>query len=482
MPARGLTRPRTAFVISFFFFSTCCHGESSVNCSSGLYISVYQGTGGKGSADTAAGTANRREEENSMSDQLDGKEEFYSNAKDNFPGPLAGVRVLEITTTWAGPRVGSNLADYGADVVRVELAASPDIARFLPPLIPGTDPPDGHLNVEVNKNKRSISLDIRKPEGIAVFEKLLANTDIVIENFKKGTLAAYGIGYEDCRKIKPDIIYVSVTGFGQFGPYSNRPGYDPAAQAYSGFMWMNAASEEDEPMRAPIYLADELAGLHGAMGAMAALIYRSQSGEGQHVDISLLDSMMCSSTALVTVAGAGLPMPRMGNPLIFAAPTGIYKCKDGYVFAGVLLDAHWKIMARMTGHPELADDERYATFQERLKRRGEVDALLENWCTDRTRDEVVQACEEAEIAVARVNTPQEAVADAHVQARDALESVKTHSGNEIRITAPAAKFSRTPVHVRTCAPKLGQHTEEVLAEAGIGEEERKNLREQGIIM
>lgn len=410
------------------------------------------------------------------------REDFYKEAREDMSGPLEGVRVLDITTTWAGPRCGSVLADLGADVVRIELAASPDISRFLPPTIPGTDPPDGHLHAEANKNKRSICLDLRKEDGLAVFKKLVTKTDIVVENFKRGTLASYGCGYEDCRKIKPDIIYVSVTGFGQFGPYSNRPGYDPAAQAYSGFMWMNAHNENDEPLRAPIYLADELTGLHGGIGALGALRHRDRTGEGQHVDCSLLDSIINSSTGFNAMAAGGVKLPRIGNPFIFAAPTGIFKCTDGYVYAGVLLDNHWKIMCEMMGRPELAEDPNYATFQERIKRRAEVDAVLNDWCATRTRAEVVEACEKAQIAVASVNTMEEAVADPHVQYREAITAVPHQSGNEIKLTNPAIKYSRTPIRVRNPAPMLGQHTDEVLEEAGISEEERDALRKNGIIL
>ncbi len=416
-----------------------------------------------------------------MDNAVNSREEFYREARYDITGPLQGVRVLEITTTWAGPRCGSVLADLGAEVIRIELAKSPDISRFLPPTIPGTDPPDGHLHAEANKNKRSICIDLRQPEGLAVFMKLLPTADVVVENFKKGTLASYGCGYEDCRKVKPDIIYVSVTGFGQFGPYSGRPGYDPAAQAYSGFMYMNARSEKDEPLRAPTYLADELTGLHAGIGALGALRHRDQTGEGQHVDVSLLDATINSSTGFNAMAAGGVNVPRVGNPFIFAAPSGIFRCTDGHVYAGVLLDAHWKIMCEMIGRPELATDPHYATFQERIKRRAEVDAVLGDWCATRTRAEVVEACEQAKIAVASVNTLQEAAADRHVQYREAIATVQHQSGNEVKLTNPAVKYSRTPIRVRNCAPMLGQDTDSVLGEAGIDEEERKALRKQGVI-
>lgn len=410
------------------------------------------------------------------------REDFYRNARTDIPGPLAGMRVLEVTTTWAGPRCGGVLADYGADVVRIEWPATPDICHLLPPALPGSDPPDGFLSQSANKNKRSIALDVRTEQGRDLFMRLLPLFDIVLENFKKGTMASWGCGYEDCRKVKPDIIYISITGFGQFGPYSDRPGYDPAAQAYSGFMWMNAAHDDDPPLRAPIFVADELAGLHGALAAIAALRHRDRTGEGQHIDVSLLDALMDSCTGLQLLAAANLPTPRIGNPMPFAAPTGVFKCKDGYVYAGVLLDTHWKIMAKMIGRPELADDPKYASFPGRIARRAEVDEILESWCLERTREEVVQACSEAQIAVAAIYTPQEAVINEHVIEREAVAPITNKAGNTIRLNNTAAKFSRTPAKNRSCAPHAGEHTDEFLKEAGLNESEIEALRNAGAIL
>ena len=408
------------------------------------------------------------------------KDAFYKEARWDIPGPLTGVRILEVTTTLAGPRCGNLLADYGADVVRVELASQPDISRLLPPFLP-TTPPDGFLHATVNRNKRSITLDIRKPEGLEVLLRLVKRFDIMLENFKKGTLDGYGCGYEAVREVKPDIIFVSINGFGQYGPYADRPGYDPAAQAYSGFMWMNAPTAEAEPMRAPIYLADELAGLHAAAAAMAALLYRNKTGEGQRVDVSLLDATMDSCTGLHTLAAAGFPTPRLGNPMSFAAPTGIYHCKDGYVYAGILLDAHWKIMAKMIGHPELADHPEYATFQMRIRNRPKVDKILGDWCAERTRAEVEAACQEHQLAVAVVYTPQEAVEDEHVKARGALQPLEYPEGEKVNMVNTAAKFSRTPAFNRSAAPMLGVHTKEVLLDAGLSEDEIMALEETGAI-
>lgn len=410
-----------------------------------------------------------------------GREEYYREARHDVPGPMAGIRVLEVATTIAGPRIGGVFADYGADVIRIENRKTPDISRLLPPTMPGTEPPDGHMNAFCNKNKRSLHLDIRKPEGREIFMKLAARSDVLIENFKKGTMAAWGCGYEDVRKVKPDIVYVSLTGFGQFGPLSNRPGYDPAAQAYSGVMWMNAHDEKDIPLRVPFFLADELGGLHGALGAMAALSHRDRTGEGQQVDISLLDAVMDSNTGLTALAAAGLPTPRWGNTISFAAPAGSYACTDGYVFAGVLLDSHWRVLAETLGCPEWATDPNYASFPARLKRRDEVEQRMQAWCAVRTRAEVIEACEAIGVTAAPVNTPEEAVNEPHLRIREVLGPVFHPCGTEVRLNNPAPKFSRTPAKNRSYAPLVGQHTEEILGELGLSEAEQQRLRESEAI-
>lgn len=409
------------------------------------------------------------------------RERFYENARTDLPGPLAGLRVLEITTTIAGPRCGSILADMGADVVRVELARSPDVGRLIPPMLPDTDPPESFSHASLNRNKRSINLDLRMPEGAEAFRKLARHADVIVENFKKGTLAGWGCGYPQVKEVNPDIIYVSITGFGQYGPYSSRPGYDPGIQAMSGLMWMNAPNDESSPMRVPVYITDELAGMHAALAALAALRHRDATGEGQHVDVSLLDALIDSCTGLHTMAANGLPTPRFGNSVPYATPANCYACKDGHVYAGVLLDSHWKVLARVMGRPELADDTDYNNILSRLGRRKEVEAMMAGWCAERTRDEIIEELTRNGLPAASVLTPAEAVEDPHVKARESIQGVRHPCGTEIKLTAPPAKFSRTPVRLRTAPPILGAHTDEVLGEAGFSEDERKRLRDAGAI-
>ncbi|MGH7856841.1 MAG: CaiB/BaiF CoA transferase family protein, partial [Candidatus Binatia bacterium] len=384
------------------------------------------------------------------------KADFYREARADLTGPLAGVRVLEATTSWAGPMCAAVLADLGADVIKVEIPGG-EVARRLPPILPGSSVSFFHATV--NRNKRSLVVDVRQPEGREIFLKIAATSDILVENFRVGTMDRYGLGYEAVRAVKADIVYVSITGWGQFGPYQNRVAYDPLAQATSGFISLNG-SADGPPTKAATFLADDLSGLHGAIGALAALRHRDSTGEGQRVDVALLDAMLFQSNGLPTLGAIGIEPTRMGNQFGFAVPHNIYDCKDGQVLAGVLLDSHWKVLARTIGYPELADDPGFATLAGRATNRDACNALVGAWLAERTRAEAMEAFDRAGIPIAPVNTYGEAARDVHVRERDMLQPTRLEDGSTVPITGPAAKFSRTPTRVRTGAPGLGEHSEE----------------------
>jgi crotonobetainyl-CoA:carnitine CoA-transferase CaiB-like acyl-CoA transferase len=405
------------------------------------------------------------------------KSEFYRRARRDLPGPLAGLRVLEATTTWAGPMCGCLLADFGADVIKVEQPGG-EVARRSPPLLPGSDPPASFMHTTVNRNKRSLSLDLRQPEGVALFLALAKRSDVLVENFRPGTLARWGAGYEAVRAQKPDIVYVSISGFGQWGPHSERLGYDPLAQAASGFLSLNG-NPGGEPVKSPTFLADDLAGLHGALAALAALRHRDATGEGQHIDVALLDAMLFQSNGYLTLGALGVDLPRMGNEFRIAAPANTYACRDGRIMAGVLLDAHWARMAALLGRPELADDPGYATVPARIARRREVDGLVAAFTAERSVTEVLAAFTAAGLPAAPVQTYAEAARDPAVLARDMLETPPGPS--PIPVTAPPAKLSRTPLRVRSAAPALGAHNDEILDELGVSQEERRRLRERSVL-
>ncbi len=402
------------------------------------------------------------------------KADFFKDARYDLSGPLSGVRVLEATTSWAGPMCGCLLADLGADVIKVE-AVDGEVARKLPPYLTGETGRISFLHATVNRNKRSLTLDLRQSEGRDIFLKLAARTDIVIENFRPGTVDKWGIGYRHCRQVKSDIIYVSISGFGQFGPDHDRPGYDPLAEAESGFMSLNGAPE-GSPTRCATYLCDDLAGLHGALSAVAALRHRDLTGEGQHIDIALLDSVLFQSNGLLSLAALGHPLPRLGNRSMLSAPVDAFECRDGLIYLAVLLDSHWRVLSRILGREELADDPRFATATARLAHREDCNSLLRPWLKAQTVAEVVDRFNRAGIPAARVRTYHEASTDPHVLERDMLQNVEQEDGKTAPITGPAAKFSRTPLRIRRRAAALGEHNDEILAEIGYDAARRERLR------
>ncbi len=409
------------------------------------------------------------------------KSDFYRDARRDLTGPLAGIRVLEATTTWAGPMCGCVLADFGADVIKVEHPQG-EIARRSPPFLPGTDPPQSFMHATVNRNKRSLSLDLRHERGREIFLRLAELADVVIENFRPGTMTAWGVGFEQVRRRRGDIVYVSISGYGQYGPDSNRVGYDPLAQAESGFLSLNG-DPDGEPVKSPTFLADDLAGLHGALSALAALRHRDATGEGQHIDVALLDSMLFQSTGYLTLGAMGVPLPRLGNQFRIAAPARTYSCRDGSVMAGVLLDSHWKTLAEVIERPELAEHPDFATAPARIAQREQVDRLVGDWMRERTKLEILSVFGEAGIPAAAVRTYAETAADPQVKAREMLQHVGGEAGEPdgVPITGPAAKFSRTPTRVRSAAPELGADNDEILAELGIDAEQRRELRSAGVI-
>ncbi len=404
------------------------------------------------------------------------RDEFYAGARHDLAGPLDGVRVLDATTVWSGPMASCLLADLGADVVRVELPGNR--AGQVPPRIPGTGLSWFHQTV--NRNKRSLGLDLRVPAGQQVFRRLVATADLVVENFRPGTLEAWGIGYRACREVRPDVVMVSISGYGQYGPDAGRRGYDPVVLAGSGWSALNGAPD-GEAVKAPTFLADDLAALHGALAALAALRHRDATGEGQHVDVAMLDSVLAASDGYLTLAATGVPLRRRGDAAEFLAPANAYRCRDGLVYLVAALDRQWRVLAGLVGRPELATARGYATNRERLSNRDTVDAVLAGWCAGRTVAEVVSRAEAAGLAAGPVRTFAEAAADPHVRARDMLQDTELSNGTRAPVTGPAAKFGRTPTRVRTGAPVSGAHTDEVLAEAGFDPAEIARLRAAGAV-
>ncbi len=405
------------------------------------------------------------------------RDEFFAEARTDLAGPLNGLTVLEADTTWSAPMAGCLLGDMGAEVIKVELPAG-DVTRIAPPLLPGTDLSFAHQTV--NRNKQSLSLDLHKPQGQEVFRRLAAKSDVVVENFLPGTLERWGLSYGDIRRVKPDIVYLSITGWGQYGELSSRPAYDPAVQAASGWMSLNGDAT-GLPVKAPTFLSDDLAGLHGALAVLAAIRHRDQTGEGQHVDVALLDATVYQSNGYLTLGAMGASPERMGSELPVAVPCNTYRCRDGAVFMALILDGHWLALAELMGRDDLLNDSELATNRGRISRRHDINRAVAAWLSDLAVDEAVQLASEAGIAFAPVNTFEQAAAMAHVAQRDMLQTLRLEDGSEAPIVGPAAKFSRTPTVLRSAAPALGQHNETVLTAAGYTTDEITSLQQQGVL-
>jgi len=401
------------------------------------------------------------------------KSSFYSNARNDVTGPMQGVVVVEITTTWAGPMAACVLADFGATVIKVE---HPDgeVTRKLPPALPDSDLT---LSSEtVNRNKQNLSLDLHSQEARKILLRLCETADIVIENFRPGALDSWGLGYKDMAAVKPDIIYVSISGYGQFGPFSSRSAYDPLVQHYSGWASLNG-EPKGSATKAPTWLGDDLAGLHGALGAMAALHHRDRTGEGQHVDVALVDTLLFQSNGSLTAGALKMPMPRWGNQFGIAAPVNKFECLDGDVYAGVLLDSHWKKLSVILGREDLAD----MTGAQRIERRDEINPILAAWCAQRSTSEVVMTFTDNGLPATRVNTFAEVAEEEQIASRDMLKPTRLSDGVEIPLTAPPVKFSRTPTTIRNPTPTVGEQNKPLLLSLGYTEAEIDRFKEDHII-
>jgi formyl-CoA transferase len=403
------------------------------------------------------------------------KSVFFAEALPDSVGPLAGIRVVDFSTSWSGPMACCVLADLGADVIKVEVPGG-EVTRRLPPDLPGTNL--GYVNQAANRNKRSMTIDLHVEAGRQLFLDLVATADVVVENFRTGTLDAWGTGYEHCRTVKPDIVFVSITGWGQYGPLCERAGYDPAAQAFSGWMALNGEPDGD-PTKAATWICDDFAGLHAAISALAALRHRDETGEGQHVDVSLLDVVLFQSNGMPTLAAMGHPLRRLGSEVESAAPVNTFACADGHIYLAVVVDAHWAILCQVMGRPDLGHAAGFATIRERTANRRTVNEVVAGWFATQLVDDALRLVGGAGITIAKINTVAEALADPHVAARGMLTDTKLEDGSIAPLVSPPVKFSRTPTTIRMASPALGGHNTELLDELGYDADRRARLAADG---
>ncbi len=390
-------------------------------------------------------------------------------------GPLDGTRIVDLTQMVSGPLATMILADQGADVIKVEPPGGGDLTRALGGARRGMAP----LFATTNRNKRSVAIDLKDRRGRALLERLVANADLFVQNFRPGTAERLGIGEEALRRIRPDLIYVSISGFGESGPYAHKRVYDPVIQALSGL----AAIQGDgtgRPRMLRLIVPDKVTALTAAQAMTAALLARERSGEGQHVRLAMLDAVISflwpEGMARHTFIGPdiGVSRPPATRDLVF-------ETTDGYITVGAVADAEWEGLARTVGHPEWLEDPRFRTPAGRVKH---ADARLEltaGALATRSSAEWLERLDAAQVPCAPILSRDALIHDEQVKANELIvESDHPHAGR-MRETRPAARFDRTPSELRRPAPLLGEHTDSVLAELDFSPEQVAELREAGVV-
>ena len=396
-------------------------------------------------------------------------------------GPLAGLTVFDLTRVLAGPTCAQMLGDLGADVIKIEKPGAGDDTRgFAPPTMPGTN--ESAYFVGVNRNKRSVTLDIATPEGQAIAHQLIAKSDILAENFKVGALAKYGLGYDALHAKYPGLIYCSITGFGQTGPYAARPGYDSLVQAMGGVMSLTG-EPDGLPQKVGVPIADVFAGLYGCIGILAALRHRDKTGQGQQIDIGMLDTNVAwlANQGMNYLATGENPV-RLGNQHPNIVPYQVFKTADGAIVLSVGNDPTFKRFAENVGLAHLLDDARFATNAARVANRQLVTDTLAPLMAGRATADWIVALEALSIGCGPINTLAQVFADPQVVARGTVVRVPHASTPDgVQVVANPVRLSATPASYRRGPPTLGQHTEEVLGSLGLSATEMAGLRERGVI-
>jgi crotonobetainyl-CoA:carnitine CoA-transferase CaiB-like acyl-CoA transferase len=396
-------------------------------------------------------------------------------------GPLTGLRVLDLTRVLAGPTCTQMLGDLGAEVIKIERPEAGDDTRgFAPPFVPNTK--ESAYFVGVNRNKKSVTLDIAKPEGQAIIHKLLEHCDILVENFKVGALAKYGLGYEQLAKTHPRLIYCSITGFGQTGPYAPRPGYDALIQAMGGVMSLTG-EPNGSPQKVGVPVADLFAGLYGCIGILAAVNHRNSTGQGQQIDIGMLDTHVAwLANQGMNYLATGENPARLGNQHPNIAPYQEFPTKDGYLILAVGNDPTFERFCKAFGQEALLADPRFATNPIRVQNRQLVTDTLTPVMKSKTTAEWIDALEALKIGCGPINTLEQVFADPHVQAREMVVEMAHGSGETVKVIANPVKLSATPPSYRSPPPVLGEHTEDVLASVlKMSASDIAALREKGIL-
>ena len=405
-------------------------------------------------------------------------------------GALSHLRVLDFSRVLAGPWASQVLADLGAEVIKVERPGTGDDTRgWGPPYLrdrSGAETGESAYFLSANRGKKSVTLDIARPEGQAIARRLAERCDVLLENFKVGAMARHGLGYEQLEAANPRLVYCSITGFGQTGPYRHRAGYDFLVQGMGGLMSITGEPDGEPgggPMKVGVAIADILTGMYAATAVLAALAHRDRSGRGQHVDLALLDvqvSMLANQAASYLVTGRA--PARLGNAHPSIVPYQAFATRDGHIILAVGNDGQFARFCQVAGQPELAADQRFATNAGRVRHREALVPLLQAVLLERRSREWIEALEAAGVPCGPINDVAEVFDDPQVRHRGMRLDVPHPLCGEVPLVASPIRLSATPVACRTPPPLLGEHTREVLAGLlGMGERELEALRRQSVI-
>lgn len=390
---------------------------------------------------------------------------------------LEGIKILDFTQVYSGPYTTMLLADLGAEVVKVEAIGVGDQTRNFEPRKEGIS---GYYNY-LNRNKRSITLNLKSPEGKQAALDLAKWADVVIENFSAGTIGKLGLGYEDVKKVNSNVVFASLSGFGQYGPYKNRLAYDAVAEAMGGLTALSGPPEK--AVKVTPAMSDAITGIHMAFGVMVALFHRQRTGEGQLVDVAMMDSVMSVLEASVVVRTLLDHDPkRLGNSSEIAVPYDVYPCKDGDICIACASDSTFNKFALVMGREDLIENPLYYTNPVRVVNRDGIDTIIKDWCSSRTKAEITDICVSGKVPVAPIMTVEDLINDPHVAAREMLIEMEDPTLGKIKYPGNPIKLSETPAKFLMRAPRLGENTDEILSSiAGYPADKIAMMHDNGIV-
>ena len=405
-------------------------------------------------------------------------------------GPLGHVRVLELSRVLAGPWAAQTLADLGADVIKIERPGAGDDTRtYAPPYArtsDGAESGESAYFLSTNRGKRSVTIDFTRPEGQKLVQALAAKSDVVIENFKVDGLTKYGLDYASLQALDPRLVYCSITGFGQTGPYRHKPGYDFMIQGIGGLMSITGEPDQPSgggPVKVGVAVADVFTGLYAAIAILGALAHRDRTGAGQHIDLALLDTQVAVlANQAMNYLVTGVAPQRLGNSHPNIVPYQVFATSDGYIIVAVGNETQFARMCEVIGRPDLASDERFATNAARVNHRAEIVAILHGIFVTRTMRDWLDALERVGVPCGPINTIADVFADPQVRARGLRLDLPHPAIGTVPSVANPIKYSATPISYRSAPPMLGADTDEVLREmVGVTSAEIARLRKAGIV-